>query len=290
MATDLNVFDNLMTWCPYGALIITDGCLSAVNAEAAAIIGSAQQGMVGRPLEDLVASEHRPVIAQLLTDPSAGSPRVELRLARDLQPIELVVAGGVDSNRTLVLGMRSLAREFRLSALAHAELTHDPTTGLPNRLHLLSQLYDRLGGARSRHLALLGLWIDNLEGLSDERGDHAVSRVLREVSSRLQSRLRGPDLLGRLDDSGFLTVITSDTSTEQMKEIGGRLRDEVAFPVEFNDSLVSFTASVAVATIGIQRPTLDELVDGIDQAAARARSGQGSQTEVFSFPDDESSS
>jgi len=286
--TNLNSFETVLKWCPYGAVIVADGRISAANAEAVAIFGVGANALVGMPLERLVAAEHRAAVAGLVRDAASVAAKLDARLAHDLQPIELAVSSGADQNATLLIGVRSMAREYRLSAVAHAELTHDPTTGLPSRLHLLSQINERVRGHRARPLALVGLWIDNLGGLADERGDHAVSRVLREVSARLQGRLRGPDLLGRLDQSGFLTVLTSDTNVEQLKEIGGRLRDEVAFPVEFNDSLVSFTASVAVASIGFDRPTLDELVAGIDEVSARARDGKGNQTEVFSFASSES--
>lgn len=254
-----------------------------MNPEAAALLGNDPARLIGSPLATLVVEDHRPHVQALVTDPASMPARIEVRLADGFHPVELSISVLPGVPNLLIVGVRSMAREFRLSALAGAELTHDQATSLPNRLHLMAQLHERITAPRSRPLALVGLWIDDLEGLAVSRGDHAVSRVLREVATRIEKRLRGPDLLGRFDESGFLCLLTSVASTGQIKSIAGRLRDEVAFPVEFNDSLVSFTASVAVAQINEDRPTTEQAVNAIEGAAHRARGGTGNQTEVFTL-------
>jgi PleD family two-component response regulator len=125
------------------------------------------------------------------------------------------------------------------------------------------------------------VWIDELPDLASQRGEHAVRRVLREVGQRVQRRLRGPDLLGRLDDSGFLGVLRSDAPLDQLTEIGERLRSEVVFPVEFDDSLVSFTASVAVGSVAGRKPSVERAVALLEAAGSRAAAGGGNRTEVL---------
>ena len=68
-----------------------------------------------------------------------------VRLARTLGPIELTARKLPDE--LLLVGVRSMATEHYYSALAGAELTHDPLTGFANRYHVLSHLQQRLSGS-----------------------------------------------------------------------------------------------------------------------------------------------
>ena len=182
-----------------------------------------------------------------------------------------------------MVGVRSTTEEHRYSAMARAELTHDPLTGLSNRHHLLAQLQDRLNTQSRVPLALIGLWIDELPSMTESRGTRVVDRVVKDVGSRIQARLRGPDIVGRFEPAGFVTILGSDAGTAQLTEIAGRLRDEVAFPVELGTGLVSFTASVAVGTLNGRRPSIERILSRLDDAAIRLGSGPGDRTEVLEF-------
>jgi len=271
----------LLRWIPGGCLVVEQGIVEAANAEAAVVLSATPEQLLGARLDSLVIEEHQPLVAELEKAIGSRPLTLEVRARGSLDPFELTYRPGFGGPTGAVVGVRSMLREYRLSALAGAELTHDQTTGLPNRLYLLSQLNERITASRARPLAIACVWIDELDGLRSSRGEHAVSRVLREVASRMGRRLRGPDLLGRLDESGFLALLSSEAPTKQIAEIGQRLRDEIAFPVDFNDTLISFTASIAVASIGADRPTLAEAVAAVEAAASRAKHSGGNHTEVF---------
>jgi diguanylate cyclase (GGDEF)-like protein len=265
---------------PYGCLLVDpSGEILAANVEAVTILGIPLERLLGVPVHELLVAELAASWSELLASAPDGSASITARLSAGLAPIELAVRPASDD--VLVVGVRSMAAEHRYSAMAGADLTHDPVTGFPNRFHLLAQLHDRLSGPRPARLALIGVWIDELPDLASQRGEHAVRRVLREFGQRVQRRLRGPDLLGRLDDSGFLGVLRSDAPLDQLTEIGERLRSEVVFPVEFDDSLVSFTASVAVGSVAGRKPSVERAVALLEAAGSRAAAGGGNRTEVL---------
>ena len=230
-------------------------------------------------LIDLLLPEFQPVVLDCLAAAGETTRTVAVRLSRALAPLELSFRALPDQHTAVAV--RSMAADYHYSAMAGAELTHDPVTGFPNRYHVLSQLHDRITTPQRSPLALVGLWIDELPELASTQGSRVVDRVVWEVGQRLQNRLRSPDVLGRFDEAGFLSLLTSDAPTSQLTEIADRLRSEVAFPVDFDDSLVSFTASVAVASITERRPSIERALAQLDAAAVRAASGKGNRTEIL---------
>jgi diguanylate cyclase (GGDEF)-like protein len=119
--------------------------------------------------------------------------------------------------------------------------------------------------------------------MADTYGKRAVHRVMRETGHRIQERLRGPDVLGRFDEAGFLVMMSSDSTPEQLTDIAERLRAEVAFPVELDRGLVSFTASVVVGSITHQRPSIERVLALLEAAANRAANSGGNRTDFLTI-------
>jgi GGDEF domain-containing protein len=72
----------------------------------------------------------------------------------------------------------------------------------------------------------------------------------------------------------------SEAPPAQLAEIADRLRAEMAFPVEVDNALVSFTASVAVASITSRRPSIERALSQLESVAERAAQG-GNRTEIL---------
>jgi diguanylate cyclase (GGDEF)-like protein len=258
--------------------MVSDGVIVAANPEVIDTTGIPMGRLIGVPIAEFLVSESQPAWDELVRL-AAPTPRsAAVRLVRGLAPVELTARLLPDG--VMMVGLRSMAREHYYSALAKAELTHDQVTSLPNRYHLLAQLQDRLDSSPRCALSLVGLWIDELPRLVSERGEPAVEQVVKEVGNRLQGRLRTPDLLGRFDSAGFLTVLASDAPVAQLTTIASRLRDEVAFPVQLDDELVSFTTTVAVAALGPRNPTIDNIASKLDEVSRQAVKG-GHSTEIL---------
>lgn len=285
MTAEIERFDPLLTLAPLGCLLVEGGIIRRVNAQAVETMDIPSERMVGVPLKELLVPDHEDGCVELLeqaaTDPDDRPRTQSVRLARGLRPIELMarlVAGDL-----VLVGVRSMMAEHRYSAQAGGALTHDPITGFPDHYHVLSQLNERLLAPNRKPLALVALWIDDLQGLSETHGMRVVNRVMRETGLRLQDRLRGPDLLGRFDDAGFLVVMSSESTSEQLTEIADRLRSEVAFPVELDRGLVSFTASVVVGSITSPGVSIERVLALLEAAANRAANSKGNRTDFLSI-------
>lgn len=262
-------------------MLIDNGEIKGVNAEAADITGIPRKRLIGTALPEIAVDEHQADLSAAIDAATDTISFVRMRLASGLQPLELSLRR---LNRALTLvGVRSVATEHALSAAAAGALTHDEVTGLPNRHHILEQLQHRLNLPQVQPLALVAVWIDDLSGLEAEQGERVSQRIMRQVGERIHARLRGPDLLGRLDASGFLVLLTTDSEIDQLKQIADRLRAEVSFPVDCGGTLVSFTSSVMVGSLSNKRPSLERVLSRLEAVTQKAANGGGNRTELFSL-------
>jgi diguanylate cyclase (GGDEF)-like protein len=278
MAAEAQRLLELVRAVPAACLLLDGAVVLAANAEAVEVIAVPSIRLVGAALEDLVLPEHRRRVQQLVAEPEADLGRAEVRLAWGLRPVEL--SARRLSGRYTLVAVRSMAREIELSAAAGGVLTHDPVTGLPNRHFVLEELHHRLHGPLARPLACLAIWIDDLAQVVEERGAKAADRILCQVGERIHNRLRAPDVLGRLDEHGFLALMASDMDGAQLGRVALRLREEIAFPVEHENALLSFTASMAVAPVGRRRPSLERLLGRLEAVGRRATSQGGGLLET----------
>ena len=262
-----------------GAGVLTEGgVIVAANAEAVEATGVAQSRLVGALLADLVLAEHQRRVLKLLAGSGPDLTRAEVRLAAGLRPVELVARRLTP--RVALVTVRSMEREMELSAAAGGALTHDPVTGLPNRYYVLEELYQRLRSPAARPLSCVAVWVDDINRVIAERGPRAAERILSQVGERIHGRLRAPDLLGRYDDRGFLVLMASDMDSEQLERVAVRLRDEIGFPVEHENALLAFTASMALVPLAGRRPALQAVIGRLDETARRAAGG-GNVLEVI---------
>lgn len=281
MPSEADKLTEILALAPGACLIISDGVVHGINDLVVETMGVPRKRLEGTPFTELMVSEVQVEVAKFLDGTGPRVHHLPCRLAAGLTPVEL--SARRLSDEIVIVGVRRMDLEHHMSALAGADLTHDQVTGLPNRYYVLEQLHQRLTNGAFQPLALIAIWIDDLAKLGDERGIRVVERVSRQVGERIQTRLRGPDLVGRLGDGAFLAVLASDSSPEQLSEIAERLRSEVAFPVEFDGSLVSFTASAFVASVGPRRPTLEQVQARLDAVGTKLMAGGGNRTEIFSF-------
>lgn len=89
------------------------------------------------------------------------------------------------------------------------EATHDALTELPNRPEFFQrlQLGMRQAEVNQQNLALVYIDLDGFKPVNDQLGHHAGDEVLKVVSKRLQSIVRGSDCVARLGGDEFAVIL-----------------------------------------------------------------------------------
>ncbi len=280
MADDAEWLTALLRCMPGAALILDGSEIRAVNADVPTLFGIPRSRITGAPLVDLVLPEQQAGLESVLKGLETADT-FTARLASSFHPMEFTFRR--ISDRLVVMSARSTETEHQMSLAGRGALTHDAVTGLVNRYVVLEELHRRLHHGPAQPMALIAVWVDDLARVREERGGRAADLIVRQVAERLSARLRGSDMLGRMSDHSFLTVLVTDSPTDELATVAERLRAEVSFPVEFDGTLVSFTASVLVALLGDKPPAVERIVGRLETAGEKASSAGGNRTDIISL-------
>ena len=127
--------------------------------------------------------------------------------------------------RHLLVQFFDLTERKRLEDELRDAATHDFLTGLPNRRLLLDRLERALRVSRRQntYLSVLFLDLDKFKLLNDTHGHDAGDKLLKEVSSRLQSELRDSDTVARIGGDEFVVLLEGLGPTQESASIHSEL-------------------------------------------------------------------
>ncbi|NNF80034.1 MAG: PleD family two-component system response regulator [Rhizobiales bacterium] len=153
----------------------------------------------------------------------------------------------------------------------------DPLTGLHNRRYLethLSGLVEKVGN-RGKALTILALDIDHFKAINDNHGHDVGDRVLQEFAHRVQTEVRGLDLVSRTGGEEFIVVLPY-TSTDQAHLIAERIRESVCrvrFEAGGDCEPLDVTVSIGVSALDDPLDQPDDLLKRADLALYDAKRG-----------------
>lgn len=174
--------------------------------------------------------------------------------------------------------LRSCVERSRLlqqnAELQQKTIQDDLTTAF-NRRHLDAYLEEELERDRryGRTFSILFFDLDHLKDVNDRHGHLAGSRVLREVATLIQGKLRKSDRIFRYGGDEFVVTLP-ETGAEGALRVAHRLRRAVRSH-EFlaaEGLAVTLTASFGVATFPYDGSSQEELIRAADQAMYRVKS------------------
>ena len=215
-----------------------------------------------------------------------GELRMLGRAGEAIEVWQTISAGRDDTGAITQLAAvgRDVTERRRMEAeLAHAA-THDPLTGLPNRVLLIDHLDLALAHA-SRDagvVAVLFLDLDRFKLVNDSLGHDAGDELLREVATRISEVLRPGDTVARLGGDEFV-VLCSDVRDEFhaltiAQRVAARLEAE---PILLLGTEIEVSASIGVALSSDAETHPEGLLRGADAAMYRAKDHGRARIELF---------
>ena len=160
--------------------------------------------------------------------------------------------------------------------------TIDVLTGLPNRLLLMDRLRHALRLARRSGwlVGVVSVDLDHFKEVNDTYGHEVGDDLLRQVAGRLETATRIGDTTTRVGGDEFVILCEQVTTTDEVAQVAGRIRAELARPFAVLGHQVRITASVGV-TVGDSESSESLLQEADRSMFAAKRSGRG-RVDVYS--------
>lgn len=208
-------FASLADVVPMGILASdVRGFVVFANEPASQLLGCSAEKLHGMGWERNILGDGRELVHEASERVLAGSQRervlceIERFGEARWMNVTFVRLGTASSVSGWLATLEDVTERQRATAeLAH-KATHDPLTGLPNRL----LLEDRIGQAMARMrrtgstITALFMDLDHFKDVNDEFGHSVGDDVLVEASIRLHANLRQGDTLARLGGDEFVAI------------------------------------------------------------------------------------
>ncbi|QSB12737.1 EAL domain-containing protein [Natronosporangium hydrolyticum] len=159
--------------------------------------------------------------------------------------------------------------------------THDPLTGLANRVLVGQHLDERLRPERTDRVGLLFCDLDRFKAVNDFYGHEAGDELLQQVGERLQRSVRPGDLLARFGGDEFVVVLDAVTDLDEVARVGRRVSRalEREFPVQGERVPVSLSVGGVLGVPG--ETTASVMLRNADAAMYVAKERGLGAVEVF---------
>ncbi len=164
------------------------------------------------------------------------------------------------------------------------QATHDPLTGLPNRLALSQTLQELLGNDQVQDfkLGLLFIDLDGFKAVNDTLGHDRGDDLLIAVSKRLRSVVRSSDIVARLSGDEFVITLPYIADQETAFNVGRKVVDAVSKkPFELGEKKIYVGASVGVALFPTDATDVEGLLKHADIAMYQAKQAGKNTVRVF---------
>ena len=283
-----------------GDAVITadaDGHIEYLNPVAESLTGWETREAAGRPASDvfqmLSESTRQPIASSILrclregrtvelTEPSLLVNRrgQEISIQDSAAPIR--DRGGRLIGAVMVF--HDVSQERRLQRALAYQATHDQLTGLINRREFESRVTEALALARVEPTlshVLMYLDLDQFKVVNDTCGHEAGDRLLKQVTSVVQTRIRTTDTLARLGGDEF-GVLLQDCTLETAQRIAEGLRQAIRdFRFVWQDRIMKVGVSIGLAEINGKADTLATVMSAADVACYSAKDSGRNRVQTY---------
>jgi len=276
------------------AVIVSDsrGRIMTVNAQAAKLFGYARSEMIGLEIEALVPERFRAAhSAHRNAYMAIAAPTVRVMaegrelFARRKDGTEFATEISLGPLKTedgdfVISAVRDVSERKQFETRILHQATHDPLTGLPNRI-LFHDILDHAMARAQRTeklLAVLFLDLDEFKNINDTLGHAYGDMLLKEIAQRLTTILRKDDLVARDDalvarqgGDEFTILLQGISVVDNIILIAEKILAAISRPFIVDDHEMHMTASIGITIFPFDDTDIQSLLRNADTAMYRAK-------------------
>ncbi len=161
---------------------------------------------------------------------------------------------------------------------------HDPLTGLPNRVLLVSRLTQAIALARRRNNAVAVLFLDSdgFKLINHTLGHPVGDRLLESVASVLQRCVRDADTVSRFGGDEFVVLLSEISHPADAVVVAEKILDALRMPHTIDEHRLMVTASVGIGLYPDHGTEPATLLHNADEAMFRAKRPGGNSYQLCS--------
>lgn len=191
-----------------------------------------------------------------------------------------------ESDTNFAKSIQSIVTNWQLQDLLLSQVTHDPLTGLLNRLLLEPRLVLEIKRASQNktNLAVILIDLDLFKNVNDKYGHQAGDTVLIEFAKILNLSFRKDDTVYRYGGEEFL-IILPDINSNDAYQMAENLRKRIKKNlINYNHHKISITISLGVSIYPENGMDAKSIISAADDALYQAK--QDGRDQVFSLRKD----
>jgi len=167
----------------------------------------------------------------------------------------------------------------KIERLAH----YDELTGLPNRSLWLECTRSALASARRHkdYLAVMFMDLDEFKTINDSLGHSVGDLLLSVISERLQSTIRGEDILARLGGDEFVVLLPRIHGKSDALQVANKMMDSLAEPVAIGEHELKLSMSIGISLYPDDGDSVEVLLQHADTAMYRAKEAGRNNAKFF---------
>ena len=223
-----------------------------------------------RAMQQVLAGD--PQRLECLIHPAGGEARwLEISMTRvDVEAGDMVIAVA-----------RDITRQREQLARIRYQSTHDPLTGLPNRV-LLQGLLDEVGDDSSRNSAVLVVDIPRFRDVNEALGYRTADKILRTVAQRIKAAVVAYQgvTTGHLGGDQF-AVVAGDGAAVNIESIADIIRTQLARPIQESGMQLTLGSNIGIAQFPEQVERCSNLLQAAETALHHAK--QSAATGIRNF-------
>ena len=259
------------------------GIIETANPAAERIFRYAGGGLQGEQITNLIPdvrgrreTDAQSVLKSLESaqGETTGREVTGLRKEGSTFPLEVSLSDFVLRDRTHYIAvMRDITERKRAEDKLKFLATRDPLTHLPNR-YMFDERLHTATAASDEHktkMAVLFIDLDNFKHINDAMGHSAGDVVLQLAGKRLESCVRGKDMVARLSGDEF-TVILEDVSEEdEVETVANRMLRQLSQPFHVDGKELYTSGSIGVIVYPDNCESVDDLLKNVYTASHHAK-------------------
>ncbi len=257
-----------------GIYIVQDGKFQYDNSLFQELTGYSELELLGMYSLDLVCPEDRETVRKKAIESLKGGSSLpyEYRFVRKngeiIWVLEKVTSTEYKGKRATMGSFMDITERKQLEQKLADMATHDPLTGLPNRLLLNDRLAVGLTQAQRNdtRLAVMMLDLDRFKDVNDILGHGVGDQLLKAAGERLTGLVRKSDTVARMGGDEFVLLLPQIAKIEDATKVAQKILEAFRKPFVLDAHQIYTTTSIGIAIYPEDGEDVETLFKNADTA------------------------